>query len=256
MIHRTAIVAVEARLAPRVEVGAYTVIGPHVEIGEDTSIGPHVVINGPTRLGRENSIYQFCSIGDAPQDKKYRGEPSRLEIGDRNVIREYCTLNRGTAQGLGVTRVGNDNWIMAYAHIAHDCEVGDHTVFANGASLAGHVSVGDYATLGGFTLVHQYCRIGAFSFAAMGSGILKDIPPYLLVSGNPARPRGLNSEGLRRHGMGKETTALLRQAYRIIYRQGLSLEEAKKRLVTLAEDCDALAAMVRFLETTQRGIVR
>ena len=256
MIHRTAIVAAEARLAARVEIGAYAVIGPDVEIGEDTSVGPHVVVSGPTRLGRGNRVYQFCSIGGAPQDKKYSGEPSRLEIGDRNVIREYCTLNRGTAQAQGMTRVGSDNWIMAYAHIAHDCEVGDHTVFANGASLAGHVRVEDYATLGGFTLVHQFCRIGAYSFTGMGSAILKDVPPYLLVSGNPAKPRGLNSEGLRRHGMGGETTALLRQAYRVIYRQGLSLEEAKERLVALAENCDELAAMARFLETSQRGIVR
>ncbi len=256
MIHGTAAVDAGARLAPEVEIGAYSIIGPQVEIGEGSWVGPHVVIVGPTRIGRENRIYPFCSIGEAPQDKKYGGEPTRLEIGDRNVIREYCTLNRGTAQDRAVTRLGNDNWIMAYAHVAHDCRVGDHTVFANGASLAGHVSVDDYATLGAFTAVHQHCRIGKHSFSGMGSVILKDVPPCLLVSGNPAKPHGLNSEGLRRHGIGGEGMALLRQAYRIIYRQGLTLEAARERLTALAGESAEIAAMVGFLEATKRGIVR
>ncbi len=256
MIHGTAAVDAGARLAPAVEVGAYTVIGPDVEIGQGSRVGPHVVIVGPTQIGRDNRIYPFCSIGQDPQDKKYGGESTRLEIGDRNVIREYCTLNRGTVQDRAVTRLGNDNWIMAYAHIAHDCRVGDHTVFANGASLAGHVSVDDYVTLGAFTAVHQHCRIGRHSFSGMGSVILKDVPPFLLVSGNPARPHGLNNEGLRRHGLAGERMARLRRAYRTIYRQGLTLEAATERLASVAASDDDIAVMVRFLVTTQRGVVR
>ena len=256
MIHGTAAVDAGAQLAPDVEIGAYSIVGRDVEIGEGSWIGPHVVIAGPTRIGRDNRIYSFCSIGEAPQDKKYGGESTRLEIGDRNVIREYCTLNRGTVRDRAVTRLGNDNWIMAYAHVAHDCRVGDHTVFANGASLAGHVSVDDYATLGAFTAVHQHCRIGEHSFSGMGSVILKDVPPCLLVSGNPAKPHGLNSEGLRRHGIGGEGMALLRQAYRIIYRQGLTLDVARERLTALEGESAEIAAMVGFLETTERGIVR
>ena len=215
-----------------------------------------MVIVGPTRIGCDNRVFQFCSIGEDPQDKTYGGEPTRLEIGDRNVIREYCTLNRGTAQDRAVTRLGNDNWIMAYAHVAHDCRVGDHTVFANGASLAGHVSVDDYVTLGAFTVVHQHCHIGRYSFSGMGTVILKDVPPCLLVSGNPAKPHGLNSEGLRRRGISSENVARLRQAYRIIYRQGLTLESARERLQALAGDCAEVAAMVDFLKSTRRGIVR
>ena len=256
MIHSTAVVDAGARLAPDVEVGPYAIIGPRVEIGKGSRIGAHAVIVGPTRMGCDNLIYPFCSIGEDPQDKKYGGESTLLEIGDRNVIREYCTLNRGTVQDRAVTRLGNDNWIMAYAHIAHDCRVGDHTVFANGASLAGHVTVDDYVTLGAFTAVHQHCRIGRHSFSGMGSIILKDVPPCLLVSGNPARPHGLNSEGLRRRGIGSEDMKGLRQAYRILYRQGLTLEVAIERLVVLTGDSAEIAAMVRFLETTERGIVR
>jgi len=191
-----AVVDPSARLAPGVSVGAYTIIGADVEIGAGTTVGSHVVIKGPTAIGEENRLYPFSSIGDDPQDKKYGGEQTRLEIGDRNVIREYCTINRGTEQGGGVTRIGNDNWIMAYVHIAHDCLIANHTIFANNASLAGHVRVDDYAVLGGFTLVHQFCAIGAHSFSGMGSTLSKDLPPYVRASGNPAVPRGLN----RLHG--------------------------------------------------------
>ena len=231
-------------------------IGPGVVIGHGTWIGPHVVINGPTRIGRENRVHQFASIGDAPQDKKYSGEPTRLEIGDRNVIREYVTINRGTVQHGGVTRLGDGNWIMAYAHIAHDCRVGNQTVFANGASLAGHVSVDDFAILGGFTLVHQFCAIGAHAFCAFGSVINKDVPPFVTVTGNPARSSGLNAEGLRRHGFPDTTRKALRQAYRTLYRSGLSLQEAFERLQDQSRQDEAVAVLAAFVERAKRGIVR
>jgi UDP-N-acetylglucosamine acyltransferase len=256
LIHPAAIVDPGARVAQGVEIGPYTIIGPDVEVGDGTWIGPHVVINGPTRIGCENRIYQFCSLGEMPQDKKYAGEATRLEIGDRNVIREYCTFNRGTVQDAGVTRVGDDNWIMAYVHLAHDCQVGNHTIFANAASLAGHVKVADYAILGGFTLVHQFCRIGTHGFCAFASHVAKDVLPFVMVQGQPARPYGLNSEGLRRHGFGKERTALLRHAYKIIYRQQLTLEQAKGKLRALADESDDVRLMVEFLEGSQRGILR
>ncbi len=256
MIHPSAIIDPSARLGPGVTIGAYSIIGAEVEIGDNTWIGPHVVINGPTRIGRDNRIFQFASIGDAPQDKKYHGEKTSLEIGDRNVIREYCTINRGTAQDVGVTRLGHDNWIMAYVHIAHDCQLGDHTIFANAASLAGHVTVGDYAILGGFTLVHQFCQIGAHCFTAMGSVIGKDVPPYVTVSGNTAEPHGLNTEGLRRRGTDKDAIARLREAYKIVYKQGLTLQQAKDKLKALARECEEVAVLLSFLESTQRGIVR
>lgn len=231
-------------------------IGPGVVIGHGTWIGPHVVINGPTQIGRENRVHQFASIGDAPQDKKYSGEPTRLEIGDRNVIREYVTINRGTVQHGGVTRLGDGNWIMAYAHIAHDCQVGNQTVFANGASLAGHVSVGDFAILGGFTLVHQFCAIGAHAFCAFGSVINKDVPPFVTVTGNPARSSGLNAEGLRRHGFPEATRKALRQAYRTLYRSGLSLQQALERLQEQSRQDEAVAVLAAFVERAKRGIVR
>ena len=257
MIHATAIVDPEARLDDGVSIGPYSVIGAGVEIGAGTWVGPHVVINGPTRVGRDNRIFQFNSLGDAPQDKKYRGEPTLLEIGDRNVIREYCTLNRGTAQDTGTTRVGDDNWIMAYVHIAHDCEVGSHTVFANGASLAGHVRVEDHAILGGFALIYQFCRVGAYSLCAFGSHVRKDVPPYVTVAGQPAEPHGLNVEGLRRRGVPAQTIAGLRQAYRILYRDGLGLEEAKVKLGELAGESPEVGLMLRFLERESRhGIIR
>ena len=251
-----AVVDPSARLAPGVVIEPYSIIGAEVEIGEGTWIGPHVVIRGPTRIGRDNKIYQFASIGDAPQDKKYRGEPTRLEIGDRNVIREYCTLNRGTVQDRGVTRVGNDNWIMAYVHIAHDCVLGNNIILANGASLAGHVTLEDWVILGGFTLVHQYCAVGAHAFTGYGTGISMDVPPYVMVSGHPAKPHGLNTEGLRRRGMSAETLRALRNAYKVIYRSSLMLNDAITRLEEMAQSCPEMQLMVDFLRRSQRGIVR
>jgi UDP-N-acetylglucosamine acyltransferase len=256
LIHPTAIVDASARIATGVNVGPYSVIGSDVEIGEGTWIGPHVVINGPTRIGRNNRIFQFNSIGDIPQDKKYAGEQSSLEIGDGNTIREYCTLNRGTQHGGGVTRVGNDNWIMAYVHIAHDCQVGSGIIMANNATLAGHVTIGDHAILGGFTLVHQFCDVGAYSFSAMGTAIGKDVPPYVLVAGQPASPRGLNSEGLKRHGINSGTLELLRKAYKTIYRSGLKADAAIEQLNRLGAQSPEIQAMAEFIRTSTRGIVR
>jgi UDP-N-acetylglucosamine acyltransferase len=227
-----------------------------VEIGNNTWIGPHVVINGPTRIGRDNKIYQFASLGEVPQDKKYTGEPTHLEIGDRNVIREYCTINRGTVQGGGVTCIGDDNWIMAYTHIAHDCQIGHQTIFSNCASLAGHVSVDDYAILSGFTIVHQFCAIGAHSFCAMGSVISKDVPPFVMVSGHMARPHGINSKGLKRRGFSDETLRAVREAYKLIYKSRLTLGQAIEQLKEMQKDHAEIATLVTFLEKATRGIVR
>ncbi|MFZ0254798.1 MAG: acyl-ACP--UDP-N-acetylglucosamine O-acyltransferase [Gammaproteobacteria bacterium] len=256
MIHPTAMVHANARLASSVRVGPGCVIGADVEVGENTWIGGYCIINGPTRIGEDNRIYQFNSIGDIPQDKKYHGEISYLEMGDRNVIREYCTLNRGTELGGGTTRVGSDNWIMAYVHIAHDCGVGNHTVMANGTTLAGHVTVDDYAIFGAFTTVHQFCSIGCYSFSAMGSVILKDVPPFVIVAGNAAKPRGLNTEGLRRQNFAPEAIRTLRNAYKTLYKKGLSLEQATEQLRALAGECDHLTAIIEFLGKSRRGIVR
>lgn len=256
MIHATAVIDAAAELAADVTIGPYSVIGPDVTIGAGTEIGPHVVIRGPTRIGEDNRIFQFASVGDAPQDKKYANEPTRLEIGDRNTIREFVTLNRGTVQDEGVTRIGDDNWIMAYVHIAHDCRIGNQTIFANNASLAGHVTVDDYAILGGFTLVHQFCAIGAHSLTAFGSGISKDVPPYVTVGGSPARPHGLNMEGLRRRGFSEDVRKRLKDAYRVLYRENLSLADAIERLQSAAADCDELRLLVDFLGKQTRGIVR
>lgn len=256
MIHATALINPAAQLAADVSVGPYSIIGADVTIGAGTDIGPHVVINGPADIGRENRIFQFASIGDEPQDKKYAGEPTRLEIGDRNTIREFVTINRGTTQDEGVTRIGDDNWIMAYVHIAHDCQVGNQTIFANNASLAGHVSVGDYAILGGFTLIHQFCSIGAHSLSAFGSGISKDVPPYVTVGGSPARAHGLNMEGLRRRGFSDDSRKALRRAYRTLYRESLSLQDALAALREQEKTCAEITILVRFLEQQNRGIVR
>jgi UDP-N-acetylglucosamine acyltransferase len=256
LIDQRAVVDRAAELAGDVSVGAFSVIGAGVVVDEGTWIGPHVVINGPTRIGKQNRIHPFASIGDAPQDKKYGGEPTRLEIGHRNVIREYVSINRGTLQHGGVTRVGDENWIMAHAHIAHDCRVGNRTVFANGASLAGHVSVDDCAILGGYTLVHQFCAIGTHAFCAFGSVINKDVPPFVTVTGNPARSSGLNVEGLRRHGFADATRRALRQAYRTLYRSNLSLQAALQRLHEQSRQDDAVAVLAAFVERAQRGIVR
>ncbi|MGH8701674.1 MAG: acyl-ACP--UDP-N-acetylglucosamine O-acyltransferase [Burkholderiales bacterium] len=255
-VHPTAIVDTRARIAPDVEIGPYTVVGPDVEIGAGCRIGAHAVVTGHTRIGRRNRIFQFASIGEVPQDKKYQGEPTRLEIGDGNTIREFCTFNRGTLQDAGVTRVGDDNWFMAYVHLAHDCQVGSHTVFANGASMAGHVHIGDYAILGGFTGVHQFCRIGAHSITGGGSMVRHDIPPFVMVSGNPAKPYGLNVEGLKRRGFTADTIKRLNRAYKTLYRAGHTLEQAKQALARQATDCPELRIMLDFLAGSERGIIR
>jgi UDP-N-acetylglucosamine acyltransferase len=255
-IDARAVIDPAARIGKDVTIGPFSIIGPHVEIGDGTWIGPHVVINGPTRIGTENRIFQFASIGEIPQDKKFHGEQSRLEIGDRNTIREFVTINRGTDDGGGVTRIGNDNWLMAYIHIAHDCSVGNNTIFANSASLAGHVRIEDYVILGGFTLVHQFCAIGQHAFTGMGSAIGKDVPPFVLVNGNPAQPYGLNSEGLKRRNFSKETQQALRDAYKLIYRSGQTLDEVKVKLREMARVHDEVSIMLTFIENSQRGILR
>jgi len=255
-IHPTAIVDPGARIAPDVEIGPYAVVGPHVEIGPGSRVGPHAVLTGHTRIGANNRIYQFVSLGEAPQDKKYGGEPTRLEIGDNNTIREFCTFNRGTSQDAGVTRVGDDNWIMAYAHLAHDCQVGNHTIFANNAQLAGHVRIGDYAILGGFTVVHQFCRIGAYSITAMGTIVLQDVPPYVTASGNSARPYGINVEGLKRHGFAAGVITKLKRAYKTLYKSGLALDEAKEELARQLVECPEIQPVLDFLAASNRGIIR
>lgn len=254
MIHSTAIVHPNARLAADVEVGAYSIIGEHVQIGEGTVIGPHVVINGHTTIGRHNRIFQFCSLGEIPQDKKYANEPTRLEIGDHNTIREFCTFNLGTAQDVGVTRVGNHNWIMAYVHLAHDCQVGNHTIFANNAQLAGHVEVDDYAILGGFTVVHQFVHIGAHIITGMGTILLQDVPPFVLVSGNPSAPHGINSEGLKRRGFSGASVMAIKRAYKTLYKSGLSLADAQAAIAAVG--VPELQPLADFLENSKRGIVR
>ena len=257
MIDPTAKVHPGARIGSGVSIGAYAVIGDQVRIAGNCVIGPHVVVKGPTRIGEATRISQFSSIGDDPQDKKYRGEAeSFLEIGSNNVIREFCSINRGTAQGGGVTRVGNGNWIMAYVHIAHDCQVGNDTIFANNATLAGHVHVDDHAILGGFTGVHQFCRVGRYSISAIASIILKDVPPYLMVSGNSAKPSGLNRVGLKRNGFSDNSVEALRKAYRIVYREGLLLKNALEKLRALADESEEVALFTRFIEQSGRGIVR
>ena len=256
MIDARAVIDPSAELAEAVSVGPFAVIGAGVSVGRGTRIGPHAVINGPTRIGEDNHIFQFASLGDAPQDKKYGGEPTRLEIGDRNTIREFVTINRGTVQDAGLTRIGDDNWIMAYVHIAHDCRIGNQTIFANNASLAGHVHVDDYVILGGFTLVHQFCSIGAHALTAFGSGISMDVPPYITVGGTPARAHGMNMEGLRRRGFSESARRVLKQAYKVLYRENLSLQDALVRLRELAADCAEVGLLVQFLENQKRGIVR
>jgi UDP-N-acetylglucosamine acyltransferase len=256
LIDPTAVIDPTAEIAGDVTIGPYSVIGANVAIDAGTRIGPHVVIKGHTRIGRDNTIYQFTSIGEDPQDKKYNGEPTLLEIGDRNTIREFVTINRGTVQDEGVTRLGDDNWIMAYVHIAHDCQVGNQTIFANNASLAGHVTVGDYVILGGFTLVYQFCSLGPHSLTAYGSGISLDVPPYVTVGGSPARPHGLNMEGLRRRGFPEAVRKVLKQAYKTLYRENRSLQDAIAELKGRVDECAELEVLVSFLETRSRGIVR
>lgn len=255
-IHPTAIVHPAARLAEGVQVGPYSIIGEHVEIGEGTTVGPHVVIEGHTRIGRNNRIFQFCSLGSEPQDKKYANEPTRLEIGDGNTIREFCSFSTGTIQDGGLTKVGNGNWIMAYVHVAHDCSVGDNTIFANNATLAGHVTVGDWAILGGFTGVHQFVRVGAHSFCGVGTVLLQDLPPFVTVSGNPASPHGINSEGLKRRGYSAEGIAAIKRAYKTLYRSGLTLDEARRQIAEAAASAPELQQFSDFIADSGRGIVR
>jgi UDP-N-acetylglucosamine acyltransferase len=255
-VHATALVHPGARLADGVQVGAYSIIGEHVVVGEGTWIGPHVVIEGHTRLGRDNRVFQFASIGAPPQDKKYAGEPTRVEIGDRNTFREGVTVNRGTAEDAGVTRIGDDNWLMAYVHVAHDCEVGSRTIMANYTGLAGHVAVGDWAILGGATVVHQFVRIGAHSFTSMGAYLAQDLPPYVMAAGNMARPFGINSEGLRRRGFSAEAIGRVKRAYRTLYRAGLDFEGAKRELAVQAAEAPEVRALLEFVEQSKRGIIR
>ena len=255
-VHPTAIVDKRALLGADVTVGPYTVIDGDVEVGEGTTIGAHNVITGHTKIGRENRIFHFCSIGEANQDKKYKGEPTRLEIGERNTIREYCSINRGTVQDAGVTRIGDDNWIMAYVHIAHDCQVGSNTVFANNATLAGHVGIGDYTTLGGFVGVHQYVKVGAHVMAGISSVLVQDIPPFLTVAGQPTAPYGINAEGLKRRGFAPEAVAALKKAYKTLYKSGLTLAEAKAELEKQAAVSPEVRAFADFLATSTRGIIR
>jgi UDP-N-acetylglucosamine acyltransferase len=256
LIDPRAVIDPEAELDEGVSVGPFSVIGAGVHIGKGTTVGPHVVIKGPSRIGQDNRIYQFSSVGEAPQDKKYAGEPTILEIGDRNVIREYATLHRGTVEDRGITKIGNDNLFMAYIHIAHDCVIGDHVIFANGASLGGHVQIGDWAILGGFTLVHQFGRIGDHSFCGMGSAINKDLPPFITVSGQPAKPHGINSEGLRRRGFSSDDIRQIKRAYKLIYKSGLRLEEAREQIGNMLEQTPALSLMYDFLKQSGRGVVR
>ncbi|MFI4968675.1 MAG: acyl-ACP--UDP-N-acetylglucosamine O-acyltransferase [Lysobacterales bacterium] len=256
MIHATALVDSAARIGADVSIGAYSVIGAEVEIGARTTIGPHVVIEGATRIGCDNRIFQFASLGAEPQDKKFRGERSELLIGDRNVIREFTTFNRGTAEGGGATRIGDDNWIMAYVHIAHDCAIGNQVVFANNATLAGHVEIGDFVTLGGFTGVHQFCKIGAHAFTGMGSLINADVPPFVIVAGSYAKPRGINSEGLKRRGFDAERIAAIKRAYRTLYVAGTPLAEARAKLAEQARDSGDVAHMLGFLERSERSLAR
>ncbi len=256
LIHPTAIIESGADLADDVTVGPYSFIGTEVKIGTGTTVGSHVVIKGPTSIGKHNRIYQFCSIGEDPQDKKYAAEITRLEIGDRNTIREFATMHRGTKQDMSITKIGSDNLFMAYTHVAHDCVIGDHVIMANGASLAGHVQLHSHAILGGFTLVHQFTKIGQYSFAAMGSAITQDIPPYVMVGGKPTRPHGINSVGMERNGITAEDIRLIRKAYKMIYKMNLRLEDAIDQMEDLAGDSKELSIMVNFLRSVSRGILR
>lgn len=256
LIDPKAIVDINAEIADDVEIGPFSIIGAEVTIAEGTVIGPHVVIKGPVTIGKDNHIYQFSSIGEDPQDKKYADEKTSLVIGDRNVIREFVTLHRGTLQDHAVTRIGDDNLFMAYTHVAHDCVIGNNIIMANGASLAGHVHLSDNAILGGFTLVHQFTQIGTFSFAAMGSAITQDIPPYVMVGGRPTRPHGINSVGMERAGCNPEAVRLIRKAYKILYKSNLRMEDAIEEMEDLAGECDEISNMVSFLRNVSRGILR
>jgi UDP-N-acetylglucosamine acyltransferase len=255
-IHPTALVAPEADLGEDVEVGAYAIVGPGVVVGANTRIGAHAVLQGPARLGADNQVFPFASVGSAPQDKKYKGEPTRLEIGDRNVIREFVTLNRGTTKDEGVTRIGDDNLFMAYAHVAHDCRVGSQCVFANNATLGGHVHVDDWVIMGGLSAVHQFCKVGAHAFIANNAAVTRDVPPYIMAVGQPAAAHSVNSEGLKRRGFTPEQIRNLRNAFRLLYRSGLKLADATAQLAAIAEEQPEVRAIVEFLPRSTRSIVR
>ncbi len=255
-IHPTAIVDPKAEIDSSVEIGAYSIIEAGVCIDAGSTVGSHVVLQGPTTIGKNNQIFQYASLGAAPQDKKYAGEPTSLEIGDNNTIREFCTFNRGTSQDKGVTKIGNNNWVMAYVHIAHDCHIGNNTILANNSSLAGHVEMHDYAILGGFTLIHQFCKIGAHVITAVGSVIFKDIPPYVTAAGYDAKPHGINVEGLKRRGFSTESITQIKRAYKALYRNGLSLDEAKREIILMQANCPEIAILSEFLGLASRGIIR
>jgi UDP-N-acetylglucosamine acyltransferase len=256
MIDSRAVISPSAQIASDVEIGPFTVIGDDVEIGPGTWIGPHAVIKGPTRIGADNKIYQFASLGDAPQDKKYKGEPTRLEIGDRNVFRECVTVNRGTVHDQGVTRIGSDNLLMAYVHVAHDCRVGDKIVMSNCATLGGHVELGDWVIMGGLSAVHQHTKIGAHCFIANNAAVTRDVPPYVMAVGQPAEPHSVNSEGLKRRGFDAAQIRNIRRAYRLLYRSGLKLEAALEQLDTIAKDQPEIRPFVDFIRRSERSIVR
>ena len=257
MIHQSALVDPTAEIDDTADIGPFSIIGPNVVIGANTTIGPYVTVKGPTTIGSNNRIYQYCSVGEDPQDKKYSGEnESILKIGNNNVIREYCTINRGTGLGGGITSIADTNWIMAYVHVAHDCVIGSRNTFANNATLAGHVTIDNDVILGGFTGVHQFCRIGSYSFTAISSVVVKDVPPFLMVSGNTAKANGLNKEGLKRNGFDQNRINLLRKAYKILYRNGLLLKEALAQLHELARDSEDIALLCDFIDQSERGITR
>ena len=256
VIDPRAVIDPAAELDEGVTVGPFSIIGAGVQIGKGTVIGPHVVIHGPCRIGCDNRIFQFASIAEDPQDKKYAGEQTYLEIGDRNRIREFTTIHRGTSQDQSLTLIGSDNLLMAYTHVAHDCRIGNHAIMANAASLGGHVHVGDWAILGGFSIVHQFCHIGAHCFTGMGSVISKDVPPYVTIGGNPAKPHGINSEGLRRRGFGVEQIAVIKRAYKTLYTSGLPLAVARQQITEAAAGSDELQVMAEFLAASERSIVR
>ncbi len=254
MIHPTAIIDEGAKLGSNVRVGAYSIIGADVEIGDDCDIGPHVVLRGPTTLGRGNRIFQFASVGEDCQDKKYAGEPTRLVVGDNNIFREFVTVHRGTIQDQGITRIGDNNLLMAYVHVAHDCVVGDNVILANNTTLAGHVHVGNWAILGGFTGVHQFCHIGAHAFTAVNSVVVQDIPPYIMAQGHNAVPRTINSEGLKRRGFTNEQITNIKRAFKMLYRQGLTVAEAVEQMQQL--DAEEVQSMIEFVQSSSRGIIR
>jgi UDP-N-acetylglucosamine acyltransferase len=256
VIDARAVVSPQAQVAPDVEIGPYTIVGAGVSIDSGTWIGPHAVVNGPTKIGKNNKIFQFASLGEDPQDKKYKGEKTWLEIGDRNTFREFCTVNRGTVQGRGVTRIGNDNLLMSYSHVGHDCTLGDHIVMANVATLAGHVEIGDCASLGGLSAVHQYTKLGAYCFIANNAAVTRDVPPYVMAVGQPADPHSINTVGLQRRGFTPAQILNIRRAYRVLYRSSLKLEEAVERLEETAASQPEIRIFVDFIKRSSRSIVR